>query len=154
MLINIITVGLPKDAYIKHLTASYMDRIKNYANVSLKDIRQEPLRTKQEDIALRKEAIKFLYHMEGCYNVVLDKDGVMMDSELFAKFINKRIISGTKVMNIMIGGPAGIDSTVKQRADTVLSLSRMTFPHELSLLIVVEQVYRAFTILHGVPYHR
>ena len=92
--------------------------------------------------------------MEGCYNIVLDKGGKTMSSELFANFLNKRILSGIKIMNIIIGGPVGIDSSVKQGADTVLSLSPMTFPHELTMVIIAEQIYRAFSIMHGLPYHK
>jgi 23S rRNA (pseudouridine1915-N3)-methyltransferase len=154
MLINVISVGLPKDKHIQYLTDSYLERIKNYSSISLKMVRQEPLSSKAETAALRKEAKKLVELMEGCYNIVLDKDGDMMNSELFANFLNKRIIGGVKVMNIIIGGPIGIDISIKQRADKILSLSSMTFPHELTMVIIVEQIYRAFAIMHGLPYHK
>jgi 23S rRNA (pseudouridine1915-N3)-methyltransferase len=154
MLINILSVGLPKDKHIQHLTDSYLERTKKYTSISLKTIKQEPLASNAETGALRKEAKKLIHLMEDCYNIVLDKDGDMMGSELFANFLNKRIMSGIKVMNIIIGGPTGIDVSVKQRAEKVMSLSPMTFPHELTMVIIAEQIYRAFAILHGLPYHK
>ncbi len=154
MLINVISVGLPKDKYIRHLTDVYFERIKNYSSISLKMVGQEPLSSKAETVALRKEAKKLIELMEGCYNIVLDKDGDTMSSEMFANFLNKRIISGVKVMNIIIGGPMGIDISIKQMADKMLSLSSMTFPHELTMVIIAEQIYRAFAIMHGLPYHK
>ncbi len=154
MFITIVSVGLPKDEHVQKLTERYFERIRKYSAISLKTIRQEPLTSNSEISALRKEAKKLVELMEGCYNIVLDKGGKTMSSELFANFLNKRILSGIKIMNIIIGGPVGIDSSVKQGADTVLSLSPMTFPHELTLVIIAEQVYRAFSIMHGLPYHK
>ncbi|MGB9735895.1 MAG: 23S rRNA (pseudouridine(1915)-N(3))-methyltransferase RlmH [bacterium] len=154
MQIRIIVAGLPKNRCIQNLTYDYIERIDHYSKISLEEIKPESIISGMEKLALKKEAKKFMLHMENSYNVVLDKDGEVLTSELFANFLNKRIIGGVKTMNIIIGGPTGIDFSVKQRADKVLSLSRMTFSHELSLLIIVEQIYRAFTIMYGLPYHK
>ena len=154
MLITIVSVGLPKDEHVQKLTGRYIERIKKYSAITLKSVRQEPLTSAPGISALRKEAKKLAELMEGCYNIVLDRSGDTMSSELFANFLNKRIMSGIKIMNIIIGGPAGVDSSVKQKADTVMSLSAMTFPHELTMVIIAEQIYRAFSIMHGLPYHK
>ncbi len=154
MLINILSVGSPKDTCIRELTEGYLERIRRYCPVALKAVKQEALVPGAAADALKKEAQKLISLMDGCYNMVLDKDGEGMNSESFANFLNKRIMSGVKVMNIIIGGPMGIDSSVKQRAEKTMALSRMTFPHELAMVIVAEQVYRAFAILHGLPYHK
>lgn len=154
MLINIVSVGSPRSKQVQQLTGEYVGRIRHYAQVSLKAVRPEPMVSDSDSLVLRKEAGRLRELMDKCYNVVLDRDGEMMDSILFAKFLDKRIMAGTRVMNVIIGGPSGIDRSVKQGADKVLSLSHMTFPHELTIVIITEQLYRAFTILHGLPYHR
>ncbi len=154
MFINIVSVGLPRSKQVQQLTHDYMERINKYSRVSLKAVKQEPLLQGNGDVAVRKEAKKLIGLMKDCYNIVLDKDGEMMSSESFAKFLNNSIMGGTRIVNVIIGGPTGIDMSVKQRADKVLSLSRMTFSHEITMVIIAEQLYRAFTIMHGIPYHR
>ncbi len=154
MIITILSVGLPKDTCIGALSSGYLDRIRKFTKIQVKAIKQEPLLPEAGSAALRKEAKKLLELMQGSYNVVLDKDGEMMGSEVFAKFLDMRIMGGTKSMNIIIGGPSGIDMSVKMKADKVLSLSKMTFPHELTMVIIAEQIYRAYTIMRGLPYHR
>lgn len=154
MHIRIIALGLPQNRYIKNLTNDYIERISHFSKISLEEVKPESTISVPVEVSLKKEAKKFILHMKDCYNVVLDKQGDMMSSELFANFLNKRIMSGVKTMNIIIGGPTGLDFSVKQKADKVISISKMTFPHELSLLIIVEQIYRAFTIMYGLPYHK
>jgi len=154
MLINILTVGSPKNKYIKELTDDYIKRVQQYTNVMLKTVRQEPISSESGVVIRKKEAKRLMNFMENCYNVVLDTDGETMSSELFAKFLSMRIMNGIRVVNIIIGGPTGIDISVKQKAEKVLSLSMMTFPHELTMVIIMEQIYRAFTIMHKLPYHK
>ena len=132
----------------------YIGRVRRYTRIALTMIRQEPILPGRGTDGLRREASRFVALMKGSYNVVLDREGEMMGSESFAKFLNKRILDGTKVVNIIVGGPMGIDVSIKKSADKVLSLSSMTFPHELTVVIVAEQVYRAFAIMHGLPYHK
>ncbi len=154
MLITLLSVGSPKDTCVRELTDGYLERIRRYSPVAVKAVRQEPLGSGSGTDAMKKEAQKLIPLMEGCYNIVLDKDGEVMDSGAFANFLNKRIMSGIKVMNIIIGGPMGIDTSVKKKAEKTMALSRMTFPHELAMVVIAEQVYRAFAILHGLPYHK
>ncbi len=154
MLINIVSVGFPKNKHVQEMTDDYMNRIQQYIKIALKTVKQEPILTNPTHVVLKKEADRLVVFMKNSYNVVLDKDGEMMSSELFAKFLNKRIMNGTKVVNIIIGGPMGIDVSIKQSADKAVSLSNMTFPHELSMVIIAEQIYRAFAIIHGLPYHK
>ncbi len=154
MLINIVVVGSPKNRQAQALTEDYIGRVRRYTRIELTAIKQEPVLPGRERDALRREAIRLAAYREGSYNVVLDRDGEAMGSESFAKFLKKRIMDGTKVVTMMIGGPQGFDASIKKNADRVLSLSGMTFPHELVVVIVAEQIYRAFAIMHGLPYHR
>lgn len=87
------------------------------------------------------------------YVVLLDERGREHTSEEFARWIEKRLGSGRKRLILVIGGPYGFSEEVYERADELLSLSRMTFTHEMVRLFAVEQLYRSFTILRGEPYH-
>jgi 23S rRNA (pseudouridine1915-N3)-methyltransferase len=85
--------------------------------------------------------------------VLLDEKGAEMGSTAFAKWIEKRMIGGTRQLTFVIGGPYGFSDDVYQRADHKISLSKMTFPHQLVRLIFAEQLYRTMTIIKGEPYH-
>jgi len=85
--------------------------------------------------------------------VLLDVDGTEFSSPGFAGWIEKRMLSGTRQIIFVIGGPYGFSDSVYKRADSKMSLSRLTFPHQLVRLLFVEQLYRAMTIIKGEPYH-
>jgi 23S rRNA (pseudouridine1915-N3)-methyltransferase len=85
--------------------------------------------------------------------VLLDVDGAEFSSPGFAGWIEKRMLSGTRQVIFVIGGPYGFSDSVYKRADSKLSLSRLTFPHQLVRLLFIEQLYRAMTIIKGEPYH-
>ncbi|MCL4478487.1 MAG: 23S rRNA (pseudouridine(1915)-N(3))-methyltransferase RlmH [Deltaproteobacteria bacterium] len=152
MLINIVPVGLPKDASIKELLNKYTNRIKPYTELRLLHVKPEPVTKQNSKVVLLKESKRITDIMGFGYNIVFDSHGEMMDSDVFANFINKHIMTGTKTLNMIIGGPIGIDNGVKQKADRLLSLSKMTLPHELALIMIVEQTYRAFAIINRLPY--
>jgi 23S rRNA (pseudouridine1915-N3)-methyltransferase len=85
--------------------------------------------------------------------VLLDERGEAMDSEGFAGFLNRKLSQGLKSLVFVIGGPYGFDDSLKKKSQQILSLSRLTFPHQLVRLIFAEQLYRALTILRNEPYH-
>ena len=85
--------------------------------------------------------------------VLLDENGKEMSSTAFSDFLNQRFLSGARSMNFLAGGPYGFDETLPKRADFILSLSKMTFSHQMVRLFFTEQLYRALTILRGEPYH-
>jgi 23S rRNA (pseudouridine1915-N3)-methyltransferase len=85
--------------------------------------------------------------------VVLDERGTELNSLQFADFLNKRMIASVPNLIFLVGGPYGFDQSIYQRANYKISLSKMTFSHQMIRLFFVEQVYRAFTILKGEPYH-
>jgi len=86
--------------------------------------------------------------------IALDERGVQLDSMQLAEMIRKHQMEGTKEMAFIIGSHHGLPRAVKERADTVLSMSRMTLPHEFARAILLEQVYRAITIIHDLPYQK
>ena len=114
----------------------------NTNNLSTEEIK------KAESQKLQK-AIK-----KGQYIIVLDEKGTEMNSRTFSSFIDAQIHKGTKSINIIIGGAHGLHSTIYNRADKQLSLSKFTLSHRLARLIICEQIYRALTLLHNHPYHK
>jgi 23S rRNA (pseudouridine1915-N3)-methyltransferase len=90
----------------------------------------------------------------GNYLIALDREGKPMSSEQLAEFLRRQIDSGIRKMDFVIGGPVGLDSKIIAGANLRLSLSTMTLPHELARVVLLEQLYRAFTIMRGEPYHK
>jgi 23S rRNA (pseudouridine1915-N3)-methyltransferase len=90
----------------------------------------------------------------GNYLVALDRAGKPISSEQLAQLLRKQIDAGIRKMDFIIGGPVGLDTQIIERANLRLSLSAMTLPHELARVVLLEQLYRAFTILRGEPYHK
>ena len=86
--------------------------------------------------------------------IVLDRKGKSLDSEGLAKFLEGQILEGRKEITWIIGGPLGLAPSVIEHADLVLSFSKLTFPHQMMRLILLEQIYRSFRIIHHEPYHR
>lgn len=115
----------------------------------------EPSSMSSEELQKReaKEILKRLEKEKG-YIVALDENAKTLDTPEFAKFIDGNLNSGIRKLIFLIGGPIGFHSSVKERADRSISLSRLTFPHHLARLILVEQIYRASTIIKGTGYHK
>ncbi len=106
------------------------------------------------DVQKEKEAALQLQQIQPAEKVyLLDEHGKEMDSVDFSKFIQQQMNSGIKGLTFVIGGPYGFGNAMKQRADGTISLSKMTFSHQLIRLIFAEQLYRAMTIIHKEPYH-
>jgi len=111
-----------------------------------KNLSEEEQKTKEAELFF-----KYIQHTDQL--VVLDEKGTEFSSLQFADYINKRMIGSVQNLVFLIGGPYGFDQKVYQRANYKISLSKMTFSHQMIRLFFVEQVYRAFTILKGEPYH-
>lgn len=108
-----------------------------------------------EALARSRESTKILERCgAGEYLIVLDVRGEMMDSPALAARFDHLIMTGTRVVNLVVGGPWGVDQNLLDRANLRLSLGPMTYTHELARLIILEQVYRAFTIINHLPYHK
>ncbi len=154
MTIELLTIGKTEDKYLIEGLAIYLKRLKHYINFSLEEIP-----------SLKAGSITFLKQKEkegelllakindADFLVLLDEKGVLPDSVEFSSFVQAQMNSGRKKIVFIIGGPFGFSDKVYQRANFKLSLSKMTFSHQMVRLFFVEQLYRAMTILKGEKYH-
>ena len=139
MRIKIIAVGKIKKEYIKKGIMDYSKRVVHY-------IPFEIVETKEENLE------KFLN--SDVFNILLDEKGKEFRSLEFARFIEKRMVSSVKDIVFFVGGAEGFSGEFRKKADFLLSLSKMTFPHEMARMVLVEQIYRVFTIIRGEKYHK
>ena len=155
MKIVFLTVGKTEDAYLKEGIDKYVKRLKHYTKfetVELDALRNTKALTPEQQKA--KEAEMILKKLSPLDHVVLlDENGTEFSSKQFANYLNKKAITSTSTLFFIVGGPYGFDQTVYARANDKLSLSRMTFSHQMIRLLFTEQLYRAFTIIKGEPYH-
>ncbi len=155
MNIELLVVGKTDSKEIEALVELYVRRVNFYckfAVTTLPDLRNtKHLSAKQQCTAEGEAILRQL--AEGDCVVLLDERGTEMRSTEFALWLQKRMNSGVKRLVMVIGGPYGFSDEVYRRADARLSLSRMTFSHQIVRAIFAEQIYRAFTILNNEPYH-
>jgi 23S rRNA (pseudouridine1915-N3)-methyltransferase len=155
MKITLLAVGKTDDSRIALLTQVYVDRLQHYINFEM-EIIPDLKKTKNlsEDQQKNEEGKLILNKLEKSdFITILDEKGKKYTSINFAELINKRSVSGLKRLVFVIGGPYGFSTDVYTRANSKLSLSDMTFSHQMVRLFAVEQIYRAFTILRNEPYH-
>lgn len=155
MKIQLIQVGKTEDSYLNEGIEKYLKRIKHYISFEIITI---PSLKKSKNFKPKdfksKEAIHILKKLtKDSFVVLLDEKGKSLKSIELAEFIQKRMNLGNKVIVFVIGGAYGFDASIYNRANYKLSLSSMTFSHQLIRLIFCEQLYRAFTILKNEPYH-
>ena len=134
----------------------YLDRLRHYIRMEIHLVKAEKISPKiSEGMVCEREGERVLKLLNAQdYLIVWDPEGRQMDSQRFAAFLEHLQNAGTPAVWMVIGGPLGVSPRLLERANSVLSLSRMTFPHDMARLMVAEQLYRAFTILKGEPYHR
>lgn len=153
MKIILLFTGKTNKGYVSDGLSDYFERIKRYFNAEIietQDIKKIELPQKQTEA----EAEKILKFIEPTDCVcLLDETGTNFTSRLFAEFLDKKINAQYKRIVFIIAGPYGANTAVKTRANALISLSKMTFPHQLVRLIFAEQLYRACTILKNEPYH-
>jgi 23S rRNA (pseudouridine1915-N3)-methyltransferase len=155
MKITLLVVGKTQTLYIKEGVAEYMERLTHFADVALvevSDIKHGSTLTPRERSEREGTLLLERYLTPKHFVALLDEQGKEFSSQEFAQWIDKRLQSGQDVA-LVVAGPYGASDALKARADTTISLSRMTFSHEMVRLFATEQLYRAFTILRGLPYH-
>lgn len=156
MKIRIISVGRTEDDYVRIGSARFLKRIRVYNPVE--EVRVQGAgagKSEATRCVLDREGERILKQIgPGDKVVLLDGQGRGMTSEAFAAFLERQLASGRGKPTFVIGGAEGVSQAVRDRADQVLSLSTMTLPHELARLVLLEQLYRGFTILKGKRYHR
>ncbi len=158
MKLSILSVGKPKASVIADGVRDYVQRVQRYASLELVTVASEDIapRTRAGDVAvaLGKEAARLLDKIPaGACVVALDREGRALSSSELATELGRWQQSERAVV-FVIGSAFGLDPKVLERARLRLSLSRLTLPHELALLVLAEQVYRAHTILRSEPYHK
>lgn len=155
MKITLIAIGKTDDAYIIEGIDKYLGRLKHYIKFELKIIPDlKKTKNLSQDEQKYKEAELFFKNINPTDEVIiLDEKGIELSSTHFADLLNKKMIGSVQNLVFLIGGPYGFDDAIYQRAHYKLSLSKMTFSHQMIRLFFAEQVYRAFTILKGEPYH-
>lgn len=154
MKICLLAIGKTLDIYAESIN-DYAKRINRYIPFSIQCL-PEAKNTKNMTQELQKSAEGVMLANEfekSDYVVLLDEKGKELSSKEFSAFIAKKMQTIPKRIVFVVGGPYGFSADAYARANEMLSLSRMTFPHDLIRLVFVEQLYRAFTILHNEPYH-
>lgn len=157
--INLIVLGKIKENYFKDAINEYKKMLKSYADLSIFEIMDEPcpenLSEKDMEKVKNVEGEKILSKIkDGAYVIALAIEGKSLDSVAFADKLNKLMIDGYSNITFVIGGSLGLSDEVLERADYKLSFSKMTFPHKLMRVILMEQIYRAFRIINNHPYHK
>lgn len=157
--ITIICVGKMKEKYFVQAAEEYAKRLGRYVKLDMIEVPDEKapedLSPGQEADILKKECAGIVKHLrEGSYVITLEIEGTMLDSPEFAKKIDRITQSGRSHITFIIGGSLGLDPEIKRKADFALSFSKMTFPHRLMRVILLEQIYRCFRILNHEPYHK
>ena len=155
MKITLLTVGKTTDSTLSGAISKFCDRISHYVDFEINvvpDLRST--KGLSESQQKKKEGVAILGMIKSSDRVVLlDERGKEYTSREFSELLQKRMSASDKRLVFVVGGPYGFSDDVYERADAKMSLSKMTFPHEMVRLFFVEQLYRAMTILRGEPYH-
>ena len=159
MNISIITVGKLKEKYLKQGIAEYTKRLSSYAKIEIIELPDEkaPENLSETDMLIvkQKEGERILSKIAPDTHVLaLANEGRMKSSEQLADTLDRLATYGKSKVAFVIGGSLGLSDEVMKRSNEALSFSKMTFPHQLMRLILVEQIYRAFRINRGAPYHK
>ncbi len=151
-MIKIITVGQLKERYLKEAVDEYTKRIKKFTNIELIELKDEGMVEETKAIKLEGEKIKKSLS-DRDYIITLEIDGKQLTSPEFAEKLNNIQIENSNIVFI-IGGSYGLSEEIKSMAKFHLSFSKMTFPHQLFRVILLEQIYRGFKILNNESYHK
>ena len=159
MRITLITVGKIKEKYLRDAIAEYSKRLSRYCKLEIVEVADEKTPDQASEAAeeniRNKEGERILKHIrDDMYVITLEIGGKMLSSEEFADKINSLGVQGKSSIAFVIGGSIGLGQEVLRRSDYALSFSKMTFPHQLMRVILLEQVYRGYRIINGEPYHK
>ncbi|KAB8288637.1 50S rRNA methyltransferase [Bifidobacterium ramosum] len=159
MQIDIIAVGKVKEAYLRDAIAEYSKRLSRYCKLDIIEVADEKTPEHASEGVERqikaKEGERITRHLrDNAYVIALAIDGKMLSSEGLANEINQLGLRGVSHIQLVIGGSIGLDDAILRRADYKLSFSKMTFPHQLMRVILLEQIYRAYKINAHEPYHK
>ena len=159
MKITLITVGKIKEKYLKDAIAEYSKRLSRYCKLEIVEVADEKTPDNAsdtvEDAIRNKEGERILKSVkEDAYVITLEIAGKMLTSEELSEKMEKLGVQGTSHITFIIGGSIGLGTDVLKRSDYALSFSKMTFPHQLMRVILLEQIYRSYRIMNHEPYHK
>lgn len=156
MKFRLLWVRSNADAEFSASIDRYVDRIRHFFPIEVVEIAADRGRQSQSDVAImRAQSARLLAAIpDRGFTIVLDERGQSLDSLKFAKWIERLTIDNPHGINFVLGGDVGLDDTLRQRADKLLSLSAMTLPHQLARIVLLEQLYRACTLMRNIPYHK
>jgi 23S rRNA (pseudouridine1915-N3)-methyltransferase len=154
--LHLVYVGKTAFPEMDQAIQRYLDRLRHYVSFDVDLIKAEKVGDKGQDERVREREGEKILKLVGGQDIfiALDRQGIQLDSEGLAAYLDELGNGGASQVWMVIGGPVGLSRKVLERANRILALSKMTFPHDLTRLILAEQLYRAFTILKGEPYHR
>lgn len=156
MKLTVLNVGKVRQSFIKDGEHEYLKRLQaTPLAVSLVELGLEAPESLAAASVKEREATELLKRLEPFdYVIALDERGKKLSSSGFAELLTKQMVSGIRSLAFVIGGAYGFSEKVRQRANYVLSLSDLTLPHQLTRLVLVEQIYRAYTLMKGSAYHK
>lgn len=159
MKISILCVGKMKEKYFVSAVEEYAKRLGRYCSLEIVEVADEKTPDKasaaEEEQIRRREGDRLTRVMKSdAYTITLEIDGTMMDSIAFSRKLDGLGVCGISHIQFVIGGSLGLSREVRQASDLALSFSKMTFPHQLMRVILLEQIYRSYRIIRGEPYHK
>ena len=157
--INIICVGKLKEKYLQDALSEYSKRLSKYCNLNIIELPDEKLPNNLNDSLInqikQKESNNILSHIEkGSYVLALDLKGKQFSSEEFSKKITDISLNSFSSITFIIGGTLGLYENVLKNSNELICFSKMTFPHQLMQMILLEQIYRSYRIMNHEPYHK
>ena len=154
MKISVIHMGETAGSYLKGGLAMYEGRIRHYVPFELIYLPEPKLKSRSEKLQKENEGKTILSSLSNCdHRILLDERGRQLSSPAFAAYLQQVMNRGVKNLGFVIGGPFGFSEEVYAKVPEMISLSAMTFSHQMVRLLFLEQIYRAFTIIRGEPYH-
>ena len=157
--VTILTVGKLKEKYLRDAVAEYSKRLSRYCKLEILEVADEKVPENAgpaaEEAIRQKEGERLMkYIRSDAYVITLEIGGAMLDSVEFSRKVEQLGVQGKSHLIFVIGGSIGLGKEILDRSDYALSFSRMTFPHQLMRVILLQQIYRGFRIAEGAPYHK
>lgn len=153
MKITLLWVGKTRNVHLKGLIEDYWTRLRHFCELALREVQPAKAEAPGQLAALEGQRLLAKVYASD-YLVLLDSTGKSLTTEKFAGWLRNHRDQATRNLVFLVGGPEGVSQAVRQRANFVLSLSAFTFTHEMARCLLMEQIYRAFSVIQGLPYHR
>jgi 23S rRNA (pseudouridine1915-N3)-methyltransferase len=151
--LRVVAVGRVKEPHWRAACDEYLKRLRPYATVEVTEIADRDIGTDAAKAMAAEGADVLRSLADGSYVIALDLAGSQRTSEQFSAELAELMVRGRSDVTFVIGGSAGLATAVRERADALLALSKMTLPHQLARVFLLEQLYRAFRIMRNEPYH-